>query len=118
MNNILAIIAALGGTEGIKYLFNRKARQRIETAEAVSQEVTNLTTTLETISLAYENELKRRDEREDTINRLHTENTDKDRTILELTTLSSRKDLTIERLSFFKCEVRGCTNRQPPNKEF
>lgn len=113
--DLVSIIAAMGGMELIKFLFNRKQIQRKETASTVSLEIVNLSTALEAMTKAYENEMKRGKERDVKIDTLYLDNKNKDKEILLLNQQISQKELSVERLSFFKCEIRGCKDRLPPN---
>ena len=112
LNDWLAIIAALGGLEAIKwaitFLVNRRTDARKEDAAADAAENEN-----EGKQIAWlEERIAQRDAKIDTLYvELRQEQADK----LQLVYVKHELELKLKETEIKKCDVRGCANRQPPS---
>jgi peptidoglycan hydrolase CwlO-like protein len=104
---IATILASLGGREFFTWLANRKAYARKENASAKDAELSVHEKQIE----RYEQRLAQRDAKVDVI---YKELRDEQRCNLDLIEKINKLELTIEVLTFHKCEKRGCVDRQPP----
>ena len=109
---ILSVIGALGGFEAIKWAvstwINRKTNARKEDAAADSMEIDN-----EKKQIAWlENRMAQRDAK---IDALYIELRQVQNEKLELISKLHEKELELETIKVKRCDVRGCTNRQPPS---
>lgn len=104
---IAAIVASLGGREFFTWLTNRKAYSRKENASAKEAELAVHEKQIE----RYEQRLATRDARVDAI---YKELREEQKRNLGLVETINKMELTIEVLTFHKCEKRGCSDRQPP----
>lgn len=103
------IIAAFGGLEFIKWLFNRKAYARRENATALDAEINTYEKQID----RYEDRLASRDAKVDALYiELRKEQEEK----IALLHENDQLKINIEVLKLQKCEVRGCSNRKPPGE--
>lgn len=101
----VALITALGGWEGVKYLINRKNNKRITEAEADSSEFDVLAKTnafLQDQLLAKE---QRFAEQTDRLRKLQDEH-------FKLMKEKAQTELDLQK---YKCVIRKCCNREPQN---
>lgn len=112
LNEWLAIIGAIGGAEAIRwfvtFLVNRKTDARKEDATADSMEDEN-----ERKQVAWlEERISLRDAKIDALYvELRQEQADK----LDWIHKNHELELKNTELTYRKCDVRGCLNRQPPS---
>lgn len=112
LNEWLALIGALGGLEAIKWIanfyVNRKTNARKEDAAADAAENEN-----ERKQVAWlEERIAQRDAEIDTIYvELRQEQAEK----LQLIYDKHELELKLKEAEIKKCDVRGCSNRQPPS---
>ncbi|WP_298047029.1 hypothetical protein [uncultured Bacteroides sp.] len=112
LNEWLALIGALGGLEAIKWIanfyVNRKTNARKEDAAADAAENEN-----ERKQVAWlEERIAQRDAKIDTIYvELRQEQAEK----LQLIYDKHELELKLKEAEIKKCDVRGCSNRQPPS---
>ena len=112
LNEWLALIGALGGLEAIKWIVNfyvnRRTNARKEDASADAMENEN-----ERKQVAWlEDRVSQRDSKIDTIYvELRKEQAEK----LQLIYDKHELELKLKEAEIKKCDVRGCTNRQPPS---
>lgn len=102
VSTILAIIAALGGFESVKWFLNRKYEKKKASLELKHSREEWL-----------EIRLSERDAKVDTIYRDLRKSEER---VLALTKEVNRKELDLELLKIKRCDVRGCTQRQPPSE--
>lgn len=117
---ILRIINALGslltgGAVGVfSYLFFFDSKKRTETAKAKQAEAEakkieedNITSYAEEWKALYE-------KKEQRVLKLEAQAEDDRKRIRELTEKNMQLSLELQKANFMKCEVKGCSNRQPP----
>lgn len=112
LNDWLAIIGALGGLEAIKWLanfyVNRKTNARKEDATADSMENENERKQVDWLE-------KRLAERDTKIDAIYAELRQEQAVHLEDIHKKHELELRLKEAEIKKCDVRGCTNRQPPS---
>lgn len=112
LNEWLAILGAVGGTStitwAVTFWVNRKTNARKEDASADAMENEN-----ERKQIAWlEERIAQRDAKIDTIYvELRQEQAEK----LQLIYDKHELELKLKEAEIKKCDVRGCTNRQPPS---
>ncbi len=102
------LITALGGIEGIKWWRNRRANARQENAAAEDAEKSNQRKHVDWL----EQRLATRDAKVDA---LYSEVKKLEHEKLQLTEALGKSQLENMLMKIQKCEVRGCSSRQPPN---
>lgn len=112
LNEWLALIGALGGLEAIKWVVNfyvnRKTNARKEDASADAMENEN-----ERKQVAWlEERIAQRDAKIDTI---YVELRQEQSAHLDDIHKKHELELKLKEAEIKKCDVRGCTNRQPPS---
>ena len=112
LNEWLALIGALGGLEAIKWIanfyVNRKTNARKEDAAADAAENEN-----ERKQVAWlEERIAQRDTKIDTI---YVELRQEQAENLQLIHDKHELELKLKEAEIKKCDVRGCSNRQPPS---
>lgn len=112
LNEWLAIIGALGGLEAIKWIanfyVNRKTNARKEDAAADSLENENERKQVDWLE-------KRLAERDMKIDAIYAELRQEQAAHLEDIHKKHELELRLKEAEIKKCDVRGCTNRQPPS---
>lgn len=112
LNDWLALIGALGGLEAIKWLanfyVNRKTNARKEDATADSMENENERKQVDWLE-------KRLAERDTKIDAIYAELRQEQAVHLEDIHKKHELELRLKEAEIKKCDVRGCTNRQPPS---
>lgn len=112
LNDWLAIIGALGGLEAIKWIanfyVNRKTNARKEDATADSMENENERKQVDWLE-------KRLAERDTKIDAIYAELRQEQAVHLEDIHKKHELELRLKEAEIKKCDVRGCTNRQPPS---
>lgn len=112
LNEWLTLIAALGGWEairwGITFWTNRKTNARKEDAAVDSIENENERKQVDWLE-------KRMTERDMKIDSLYVELRQEQATKLDLIHRLHEVELKLKEAEFKKCDVRGCSNRQPPS---
>lgn len=112
LNDWLAIIGALGGLEAIKWIanfyVNRKTNARKEDATADSMENENERKQVDWLE-------KRLAERDTKIDAIYAELRQEQAAHLEDIHKKHELELRLKEAEIKKCDVRGCTNRQPPS---
>lgn len=119
LNEWLAIIAALGGWEavrwGITFWTNRKTNARKEDATADGMEIQNLLNVISAQSAQIDNQEKRMTARDGKVDFLYSENNKLRSENLEMIREKHELELRLKEAEIKKCDVRGCVNRQPPS---
>lgn len=119
LNDWLAILGALGGIEAIKwcvnFYVNRKTNARKEDASADSMEIQNLLNIINAQSSQIDNQEKRMTARDGKVDFLYSENNKLRSENLDLIREKHELELRLKEAEIKKCDVRGCTNRQPPS---
>lgn len=111
--NTIDIIAVIFGTGGLgtfigTYVLYYKSKKRKANAEAESAEIKNEQTEVDRL----EARLKVRDDKVDTLYiELRKEQAEKQQILAE----KHRLEIELEILKIKRCDVRGCTKRQPPS---
>lgn len=112
LNDWLAIIGAMGGLEavrwGITFWLNRKTDARKEEATADSMEDENERKHIDWLE-------KRIAERDAKIDTMYVELRQEQSEKLHLIHESHELQLQLKEAELKKCDVRGCSNRQPPS---
>ncbi len=100
------VLTAVGGWEAVRYVMNRKTNARISEANADNVEFGVLRDTMNFLQAQLKEKEERFAEQTELVRKQNAE-------ILSLST-----DLATLRhqLATYKCEVRHCPNRQPPNE--
>lgn len=116
---IVAVVGALGGWEAIKWLLNtflyRKTNVRKEDASADAIEIRIQHDVIESLNKQidwYENRLKQRDEKVDTIYRDWRNSQNE---VNSWTQKFHELELKNKEAEIRRCDVRGCQNRIPPS---
>ena len=112
LNDWLAILGALGGLEAIKWIVNfyvnRKTNARKEDATADSMEDENERKQVDWLE-------KRLAERDAKIDAIYVELRQEQAEKLQLIHDKHELELKLKEAEIKKCDVRGCSNRQPPS---
>lgn len=119
LNEWLAIIGTLGGFEairwGITFWTNRKTNARKEDASADGMEIQNLLNIITALETQIDNQEKRMSARDTKVDFLYSENNKLRAEQLELIKNKHELELRLKEAEIKKCDVRGCSNRQPPS---
>lgn len=119
LNEWLALIAALGGWEavrwGITFWTSRKTNARKEDASADAAEIQNLLNVISSLSGQLEKSDARMTSRDGKVDFLYSENNKLKAEKLELIKKNYELELRLKEAEIKKCDVRGCSNRQPPS---
>lgn len=119
LNDWLAIIGAVGGSSTITWLItflaNRKTNARKEDASADGMEIQNLLNIITALETQIDNQEKRMGARDTKVDYLYSENNKLRSEQLELIKEKHELELRLKEAELKKCDVRGCTNRQPPS---
>ena len=111
-NDLVMLITALGGIEGLKQLLkwwlNRRSELRKQDASADAAENENERKQVDWL----EARLAQRDAKVDA---LYTELRKQESEKIELIYTLHEKELQLKEAEVKKCEVRGCENRKPPS---
>lgn len=119
MENVLAILAALGGFEFVKWIVrlitNRRNNKIIDDTQAEREKYQTLESHIEFL----QNELKEKEARFVDKELRFVEQTERLRKAQD-ENFRMREEITdlkveLAKLEQWKCEVRKCANRQPPN---
>ena len=112
LTDFLAILAALGGWEAIRWVINfvanRKTDKRKEVAAASSMEGDHNRTNIDWLE-------KRVVERDTKIDKVYAELRDEQSKRLEEIHKRYEVELRLKEMETKRCDVRGCANRQPPS---
>lgn len=112
LNEWLALIGALGGLEAIKWVVNfyvnRKTNARKEDAAADSMENENERKQVDWLE-------KRLAERDAKIDAIYVELRQEQSAHLDDIHRKHELELKLKEAEIKKCDVRGCSNRQPPS---
>lgn len=112
LNEWLALIGALGGLEAIKWIVNfyvnRKTNARKEDATADSMEDENERKQVDWLE-------KRLAERDAKIDAIYVELRQEQAEKLQFIYDKHELELKLKEAEIKKCDVRGCSNRQPPS---
>ena len=112
LNEWLALISALGGLEAIKWIVNfyvnRKTNARKEDATADSMEDENERKQVNWLE-------KRLAERDAKIDAIYVELRQEQAEKLQFIYDKHELELKLKEAEIKKCDVRGCSNRQPPS---
>lgn len=112
LNKWLAVIGALGGFEAIKWIVNfyvnRKTNARKEDASADSMEDENERKQVDWLE-------KRLAERDAKIDAIYVELRQEQAEKLQLIHDKHELELKLKEAEIKKCDVRGCSKRQPPS---
>lgn len=112
LNDWLAILGAIGGLEAIKWIVNfyvnRKTNARKEDATADSMEDENERKQVDWLE-------KRLAERDAKIDAIYVELRQEQAEKLQLIHDKHELELKLKEAEIKKCDVRGCSNRQPPS---
>lgn len=119
MEGWLAAIVGLGGLGAVSSflssVFNWRANRRRENASATSVEIENLLKIIELLKGEIMRVSADKQTRDEKVDHLYVElrkcQTELQKMIQEL----HQRDLVIQELQIRKCEIRGCTNREPPS---
>lgn len=119
LNEWLAILGTFGGFEAIRWVItfwvNRKTNARKEDASADGMEIQNLLNIITAQSTQIDNQEKRMSARDTKVDYLYSENNKLRSEHLELIKGKHELELKLKEAEIKKCDVRGCTNRQPPS---
>lgn len=119
LQGIVLLVTALGGVEAVKWIVNsianRKTNARKEDASADAAEIENLFSVIEKLNTQiqrYDERLKQRDDKVDTIYR---DWRDSQNEVQQWTQKYHELELKSKEAETRRCDVRGCSNRIPPN---
>ena len=119
MNELLALIGALGGWEAVRWVVNfyvnRKTNARKEDASADAAEIQNLLNVISNLSGQLDKSDARMTSRDGKVDFLYSENNKLKAEKLELIKKNYELELCLKEAEIKKCDVRGCANRQPPS---
>ena len=119
LNDWLAIIGAIGGSSTITWLItfwaNRKTNARKEDASADAAEIQNLLNVISNLSGQLDKSDARMTSRDGKVDFLYSENNKLKAEKLELIKKNYELELRLKEAEIKKCDVHGCTNRQPPS---
>ena len=112
INELLALIGAMGGLEAVKWVVNiyvnRKTNARKEDAAADAAENEN-----ERKQIAWlEDRIAQRDAK---IDGLYAEMRQEQKAHLETIHKFHESELKLKEAEMKRCDIRGCANRQPPS---
>lgn len=112
INELLALIGAMGGLEAVKWVVNfyvnRKTNARKEDAAADAAENEN-----ERKQIAWlEDRIAQRDAK---IDGLYAEMRQEQKAHLETIHKFHESELKLKEAEIRRCDIRGCANRQPPS---
>lgn len=109
---IATILGALGGWEAIKYIINRKTNKRVAESEADSVEFGMLKETIMFLQEQMHNMVIADAEKE----KRFTEQTTRLRKVQDENSQLQKEKSELElELQKYKCILKKCPNRQPPN---
>ena len=111
LKTLAAVLVALGGFEGGKFLYTRKATRRSANASAKSQEWD----VAEKIQARYSSMLEDKNAK---IEKLYAQIGELKEKVLTLTAENKDMQLTHKIALIQKCERRGCLQREPPNPDY
>lgn len=119
VNDWLAILSAIGGSSTVTWLItfwaNRKTNARKEDTSADGMEIQNLLNIINAQSAQIDNQEKRMAARDTKVDFLYSENNKLRFEHLELIKKGHELELKLKEAEIKKCDVRGCSNRQPPS---
>ncbi|WP_303208335.1 hypothetical protein [Bacteroides oleiciplenus] len=119
INELLALIGALGGIKAIEWVVNffvnRKTNARKEDASADAAEIQNLLNVISNLSGQLDKSDVRMTSRDGKVDFLYSENNKLKAEKLELIKKNYELELRLKEAEIKKCDVRGCSNRQPPS---
>lgn len=119
INELLALIGALGGIKAIEWVVNffvnRKTNARKEDASADAAEIQNLLNVISNLSGQLDKSDTRMTSRDGKVDFLYSENNKLKAEKLELIKKNYELELRLKEAEIKKCDVRGCSNRQPPS---
>jgi hypothetical protein len=119
IETIITVIGALGGLELVKFLYqslaNRKTDRRREIASAEKEEVNVQSDEIENLIKLQEHHNKLIDAKDSKISELRDRIRDFRDKELEMARKMNEKDLEIQLMKIYKCEIRGCAQRKPPS---
>ncbi len=90
------------------------AKAKQAEAQARAAEEANITSYAEEWKALYEQRDKRVDELNAKIDALYLEKEEDRKTIRDLREKNMQQSLELQKAEFLRCEVKGCSNRQPP----
>nr|WP_308758027.1 hypothetical protein [uncultured Bacteroides sp.] len=119
INELLALIGALGGIKAIEWVVNffvnRKTNARKEDASADAAEIQNLLNVISNLSGQLDKSDARMTSRDGKVDFLYSENNKLKAEKLALIKKNYELELRLKEAEIKKCDVRGCSNRQPPS---
>ena len=119
LNEWLAIVGTLGGFEAIRWVItfwvNRKTNARKVDACADGAEIQNLLNVISNLSGQLDKSDARMTSRDGKVDFLYSENNKLKAEKLELIKKNYELELRLKEAEIKKCDVRGCSNRQPPS---
>ena len=108
LKTLIAVVTALGGFEGVKYFYTRKATRQAANASAKSEEWN----VAEKIQARYSSMLEDKNAK---IEKLYVQIGELKEKVLTLTAENKDMQLTHKITLIQKCEKRGCLLREPPS---
>lgn len=119
LNEWLALLAALGGLEAIRWGVaswrNRKTDARKEDAVADNMEIQNLLNVINSLTVQLENSDRRTKERDVKVDYVYGELRKEQAEKLEIVRQKHEIELQLNEAEMKRCDVRGCLNRMPPS---
>jgi len=116
---ILAVIAALGGWEAIKWVLNtflyRKTNARKEDASADAAEITNLLSVIEKLNTQIERYDERLKQRDDKVDAIYRDWRNSQNEVQIWAQKYHELELKSKEAEVRRCDVRGCKDRIPPS---
>lgn len=119
--NALGSLLTGGGLGLLSYLFFFDSKKRTESAKAKQAEAEarkieeeNITTRAAEWRKLYEEAHDECKELNAKIDQLYLEKEDDRKRIRELQEKNTAQSLELQKADFLRCEVKGCSNRQPP----
>ena len=117
--DILTIVGAMGGIEGIKWgvraWVNRKTDARKEDAAADSAEIQNLLNIINSMAVQLQNADRRTKERDTKVDIIYGDLRKEQESHLITTQKLHEAELKIKEAEVRRCDVRKCAKREPPS---
>lgn len=120
MENILALLGALGGFKAIEWIVtffvNRKTNARKEDASADSMEIQNLLNIINSLTQQIERSDNRTKERDAKVDYVYGELRREQAEHLDTLNKLHSSELEKKLAEVKRCDVRKCPDRQPPSE--
>ncbi len=120
VNDFILLVTALGGIEGIKQLvkwwISRKAEKRTVEAQASSEEAESISKYAVEWKELYEKKEQRVNVLDDKVDELYAEIGKYRSMVLQLKEDNAALEIENKKLSYHRCDIKGCTNRRPPSE--